>query len=166
MPIVATVVSFTDTASSVGGRAVERDFVGAGALAVVGAAGGAAAAASGYDAYVSEWLGGLVEADRKTKADYIEDARQSRRAFLERQARERAEARWRQEWKEAQQVSGYGDSSGTTEVGLVPERVMAPPAITSAPAADPPADAARPVIFDDCTIDVVTWNPDYPGMRT
>ena len=123
LPLVSTLISVTDTASSITGRVYEGDYQGAvaegvkegvkqastaaGALAgaklavlvtapfgpvvagvagVVGAAAGAGATAVGYDAYVSDWVGDLVEADRKTKKEYADDVKESLRTFPEREA--------------------------------------------------------------------------------
>lgn len=139
--------------------------VAAGAAAIVGAAGGAAVTAVGYDAYLSEWVGNAVEADRKTKEDYVEDAREARRTLPERQARERAEAQWREEWKAVEASSGHAEWGGG-QVALLPERVMSAPIVAPRPA-DPPTapDASRPVLFDDCTIDVTVLYTDYPDLR-
>jgi hypothetical protein len=165
---VSTAVSAFAGAELLGTICAPLGPLAAGAGAVVGGAGGAVLAASGYDAYLADWVGAAVEADHKTKEEYRDDARESLRTFPERQARERAEERWREEWKEVQKSSGYDDPSGGAEVELVPEGVMAPPAVSAAPPATapaPPSDASRPVIFDDCTIDVVTWREEAPDNK-
>jgi len=64
------------------------------------------------------------------------------------------------DWKVVEGASGVGDWSDG-EVALVPERVMSPPPATEAPASGPDRlRRGRPVIFDDCTIDVEMWNSE------
>jgi hypothetical protein len=146
----------------------------AAAGAIIGAAGGAMATAAGYDAYLSDWVGSGFEGHGPTREEAIEMARESLRMLPERQARERAEAQWRAEWAGVEQASGYSDAAGGAEVELVPERVMsrveddAPPASVSGAGVKLPSsasDAARPVLFDDCTIDVNVTNPDYEAWK-
>ncbi len=148
--------------------------LGAAAGAIVGAAGGAMLTAAGYDAYLSDWAR-AIEGNGPTPDEALEMARESLRTLPERQARERAEAQWRAEWAGVEQASGYSDAAGDAEVELVPERVMssrvepdAPPATASDASVklpSPASDAARPVLFDDCTIEVTVTNPDYPAAK-